>query len=112
MEEKEAKILNDIRLALSPRAVLFRQQVGTFYTYSGNPVKIGFKGTPDLCGWRSVEVTPDMVGKRIAVYTGIEVKSRRGYLRPEQEHFIKKLGEAGGYAGCARTIEEAEKIIR
>lgn len=46
------------------------------------------EGTPDICGFTSVTVTEDMVGKKVAIFTGLEVKATGG-LRPRQ----KRLGE-------------------
>ena len=41
----------------------------------------------------------------------VEVKTKTGRLRPEQEHFIKQMQAKGAYAGVARSAEDAEKII-
>lgn len=52
------------------------------------------EGTPDICGFTSVLVTEDMVGKRVAIFTGVEVKATGG-LRPRQRKFgdiIKRMG--------------------
>src|SRR5271167_4918556 len=35
-------------------------------------------GSSDLIGWRSVVVTAEMVGQRVAIFTGIEVKQGSG----------------------------------
>ena len=69
------------------------------------------KGSSDLIGWHTVEITPDMVGKRIAVFTAIEVKGKNGRPSPEQIAFINAVNEFGGSAGIATTPEDAQKII-
>lgn len=108
---QESKILNEIRVGVSPGSILFRQQVGTFLTREGYPIKVGFKGTPDLCGWTVITITPDLIGRRVAVFTGIEVKTETGRIRPEQQHFIDVLKKAGGIAGIARSLEEAKTLL-
>lgn len=70
------------------------------------------KGGSDLIGWTVVEVTPEMVGTKVAVFTGVETKALRGNLSPEQRTFIRNVEEAGGYAGMARTLEDVHKILR
>lgn len=73
---------------------------------------MGNPGGGDLLGWRTVEVTPEMVGQRVAVFTSIEVKTRTGKLRPEQEQWMKVVRAAGGIAGVARSVEDAEALVR
>ena len=46
-------------------------------------------GTPDLIGWTTREITPDMVGMRIAIFTGIEMKTGTVPVTPEQKRFIE-----------------------
>ena len=73
---------------------------------------MGNPGGGDLLGWRTVEVTPEMVGQQLAVFTSIEVKTRTGKLRPEQEQWLKVVRAAGGIAGVARSVEDAEALVR
>lgn len=70
------------------------------------------KGSSDLIGWHSIEVTPEMVGKRIAVFTAIEVKaSSKSRRSPEQMAFIQSVHTHGGYAGVATDPIEAQQIV-
>ena len=57
------------------------------------------KGTPDLIGLTSIEITPDMIGKKIAVFTVEEYKTE-AYKRvtKEQAAFIKMVESLGGIA--------------
>ena len=52
-------------------------------------------GFPDMVGWQTVEITPEMVGQKIAVFTGIEAKATGG-LSPEQRKFRDVLESMGG----------------
>jgi hypothetical protein len=80
---------------------------------NGRPLRAGLAvGSSDLIGLRSVTVTPEMVGQRLAVFSAIEVKAPRRPLTTEQEAFIAMVMEMGGLAGVARSVEEAEEILK
>lgn len=124
----EAKILADVRLALSQAGcTAFRQNTGQAWAGSrierlpGNrvlihdarPVNFGLcVGSSDVIGWMPRRVTNDMVGQFVAVFTAVEVKNLRGRPTPEQDNFIKRVQHAGGYAGVARSAEDALQIIK
>jgi hypothetical protein len=111
---------------------LFRQNVGK--TWIGKSVKIfkpayhflnpgdviirqarrfhaGFEGQSDLGGWHSIIVTPEMVGRKLAIYAAIEVKTKTGRLKKAQKRFLDLVRAAGGIAGVARSPEEAEELL-
>ena len=52
-------------------------------------------GWPDLAGWETIEITPDMVGSKIAVFLGEEVKVT-GTLNKYQEMFRDCIENMGG----------------
>src|SRR5262245_34779935 len=51
-------------------------------------------GAPDLTGWRSIVITPDMVGTTIAQFVGVEVKRHDGKLSEDQRRFLTALEKA------------------
>lgn len=53
-------------------------------------------GFPDICGWTEIEITPDMMGKRVAVFTAIEVKTGKQTLKKEQRAFRELIERMGG----------------
>lgn len=69
-------------------------------------------GSPDLVGWKTVEVTADMIGQRLAVFVGIEVKMPGEKPRADQAHWLAQLEQAGGVAGVATSTDEAVDILR
>ena len=69
-------------------------------------------GSSDLIGWSQVAVTRDMVGKELAVFTAIEVKTKTGRASREQLRFIEAVRAAGGFAGIARSEEDALALIQ
>lgn len=115
MPNAETTLQQRIRLALGthPQARLFRNQVGQLPDpRTGRMVQFGLaRGSADLIGWRTLVVTPEMVGQRIAVFTSIEVKTERGRIRPEQHAWLGTVQSAGGIAGIARSIADATQII-
>lgn len=67
-------------------------------------------GSSDVIGWRTVTVTPDMIGQHIALFAAIEAKVRARTTK-EQRNFIAAVCAAGGLAGVARSVEEAKAIL-
>ena len=68
------------------------------------------KGSADLIGWRTVTVTPEMVGQKIAVFTSIEVKSTSGRVKPEQQQWLAAVQAAGGIAAVARSVADCDRL--
>lgn len=100
---KEKDIQNEIRLALNPYAVIFRINVGTFMTETGQFVSTGVpRGFSDLFGVRRSD------GR--AVF--IEVKSAKGRTSKYQDNFLKQMEKAGAIVGVARSGQEAINIVK
>ena len=108
----EQHIQQHIRLACSTGPVrLFRNNTGVLRDQHGRPVSFGLaRGSADLIGWRTVTITPEMVGQQVAVFTSIEVKTSTGRVKPEQQQWLDAVQAAGGIAGVARSVEDALRI--
>lgn len=124
--KQESNIQKTIQLNVPPHARLFRNNVvrgyqgipkrhtdGTTVTLQhARIIDAGLcKGSSDLIGFTSVEITHDMVGQKVAIFTAVEVKNKKGRASKEQLNFIKLIRTFGGRAGIARNIEDAQKII-
>ena len=72
---------------------------------------VGSPGGSDLIGYRRVRVTEEMVGQEIAQFAAVEVKTLRGRVKAEQQQFIDHVLSAGGVAGVARSVDEAQKLL-
>jgi hypothetical protein len=111
----ETTLQQQIRLALGthPQTRLFRNQVGSLPDpRTGRLVTFGLaRGSADLIGWRTITVTADMVGQRLAVFTSIEVKTPTGRVRPDQTAWLGAVRAAGGIAGIARSVDDAATIL-
>lgn len=110
----ESKITREVQLHFGPHPDkrLWRNNVGQLQTKEGTYVRYGLcVGSSDLIGLQSIVVTPDMVGKRLAVLVAIETKTMKGRAREEQVAFLNTVAQAGGLCGIARSIEDAERIF-
>lgn len=110
----ESAILKRIMLACSRGAVrMFRNNCGALQDKNGQWVRYGVAnpGGSDLIGWRTVTVTPEMVGARLAVFVAVEVKDK-GRATDAQLSFIQAVRTAGGIAGVARSEEAALAILQ
>lgn len=103
-----------IRLELSRGPVrLWRNNTGVLLDRNGRPVQFGLcKGSSDLIGLRSITIGPEHIGQTIAAFVALEVKGPRGRLTAEQEAFLAMVKEMGGLAGVARSVEDAEGLLR
>lgn len=77
-----------------PMTVLFRNTVcrikGVLYGL--------LKGSADYVGWTPVEITPDMVGETVAVFTSIEIKTATDAIDEDQIIWYKAVKRDGGIA--------------
>lgn len=134
MNGEETNLVRRITLAVAKYGVrLFRNNVGTGWIgrskqftktevihvnrgdviiYQGRIFHAGLiKGSGDSIGLTPVVITPQMVGKTVAVFTSIESKTAKGVVSPEQKNWVKFVQDNGGIAGIAKSEEDAEKII-
>ena len=128
MNKSEHDIQNEIRVAIGAEqaATLFRANVGEAWTgtlaannlnriiiedarrfRSGLPI-----GFPDLFGFRTIEITPEMIGKKVAVFAFIEVKKPGGRTSIAQEKMHTFLHNAGAVGGVARSAKEAIELLQ
>jgi hypothetical protein len=111
---KEQPILKRILLACSRgKTRLWRNNVGQLQDARGQWVRYGVAnpGGSDLIGFHTVTITPEDVGRKVAVFTAFEVKSQTGKIRPEQRAFIDNVTLRGGIAGVVRSVEDAKSLL-
>jgi hypothetical protein len=131
---KEQNILKSIMLAVQSKSVkIFRNNVGvgwagksthikskrTVTLFPGDvvirnarPLRAGLtKGSSDLIGFTPTIITAEMVGKKIGIFTALEVKTAKGAIREEQLKFIEVVKSNGGIAGIVRSNEEALDLV-
>ena len=130
----EAAVLKRVLLALSHAGTtIFRQNVGQvwagkFLLRAASHQRVGLQpgdvviraarpfhaglceGSSDCIGWTPVVITQQMVGTTIAVFTAVEVKDEGAATRG-QVNFISQVKASGGFAGIARSAEDALRLI-
>jgi len=109
----EHEIQQRIRLACGRGAVrLWRNNTGALVDQQGRFMRFGLcKGSSDLIGLRSLEITPELVGQRLAQFVALEVKTAQGVLSQEQRAFLRLVKDLGGVAAVCRSVVEAEQML-
>ncbi len=114
MAQKETNIWRTIILESQKLGYrLFRNQ-----RYKGKTDKnawvdcgVGGDGGSDLVGYRIITITPDMIGKQVAIFTAIETKIKGGYKRPEQKLFIDAVNKNGGIGLFAYSMDDLNSVL-
>lgn len=69
----------------------------------------------DSIGLASVEVSPEMVGRRVGLFAAVEFKAPAGSCDRQrmanQATFIRTVRQLGGLGGFARSIDDARNIL-
>jgi len=93
----EAAALQEVLMALSAHpAVAWVERMNSGAAKIGKRfVRFGWKGCPDVLGQL-----------RDGRLIGVEVKSAKGQLRPEQTRFLERIRCAGGVAFMARDCRD------
>jgi len=110
--KSESKIQREILIDIGSRSTcrMFRNPAG-FDREKKVYYGLSRRDSSDLIGLKSRIIQEEDVGKIVAQFVAIEVKTARGAIRPEQRDFIAMVRKLGGRAGVARSIEEARGIV-
>ena len=124
---KEANILKLLQIEAAKQNIrLFRNNTGMAWQSNkswaevpnkrvlidARPVKFGLcEGSSDLIGFTPKIIRQEDVGRVLAVFTAIEVKSKTGKAKASQVAFLKAVMRAGGIAGIADSPELLNLII-
>ena len=127
MTNRESDLMRRIQVAAcrDPDVRLFRNNVGAAWlgkvqhNMDGSvtihqPMRVVYglgKGTSDLIGLRSVVITPEMIGQRVAVFAAVEVKRPGKRGTPEQKQFISVVKRLGGLAGIAASVGQMNEVL-
>ena len=111
---------NNVGQAWAGTAELCRSSPRTVTLYPGDvvirnarPLHAGLcVGSSDLIGWNTVQITPEMVGRKVAAFTAVEVKTTTGRLTGPQEIFLNTVRSAGGIGIVARDVDSAVGALK
>ena len=102
-----------------PGLRLFSNPRGTaWHTYDNftRPVAYGLApgsktlASSDFIGWRTITITPEMVGHKIAQFVSIETKAPGGRATDAQLAWLDLVKQAGGVQMIASDLEDIDWI--
>ncbi len=112
---KEKNIQNASLLAIGsdPDVLAMRLQSGVFRSMDdpSRIVKVGTPGVSDSIAIVKVVITPDMVGKTVAVCAAAEFKTLKGKQRDAQVKWQAAFEKRGGKYRLIRSVEEMNGFI-
>ncbi len=126
--QNEAELEDMVKaLAIYDGCWLLRNNSGALPDVNGRTVRYGLGNTSttwnkkfkssDEIGLTEVIVTPDMVGKKLGVFTAIEMKKPNWKFNPDdkrevaQKNFHDWVKARGGFAGFCSTPQGYKEII-
>jgi hypothetical protein len=105
---------NNVGSAWAGRKVKEYTKDGKRYAVIENPrwIKFGLtEGSADRIGWKTITVTADMVGRKIAQFLSLEVKTAKGVAREKQVKWHNAVYDAGGLSGFVRCKDDVGRVI-
>lgn len=124
--KSESEIQQLIQLeAAKYNCILLRNNSGCFKDSTGRLVRYGLGMTSpnqnykssDLIGFTEITIDSSMIGKRVAVFTAIEVKkeawrSTKNTREALQENFINWVKMRGGIAAFINNVDDFIRLLR
>ena len=100
MSKSEKKLTEEIHYSEAlTGSVLFRNDNGMGFRKNGTPFRYGLcPGSSDIIGFKTITITPALVGKQVAVFQAIEIKTLSDKIGYEQIVFYLNVKIAGGIA--------------
>lgn len=84
--------------------------------FKNRVVRLIKKEFPDVFFYKSHDQftsgIPDIIGCLKGIFWTLELKFGKGKATRLQLHVMKKIQDAGGFAGVARTIQEVRDFLR
>ena len=108
MARSESNIQAELFVKHNKNGRVFRNNTGTATTKDGRYIRFGLAvGSGDLIGWETIEVTPEMVGEKIARFLSVEVKrGKGGVISAEQQNWSDLVNKHGGRAIITNSAED------
>lgn len=129
MTDKSESFIQDMIRCNAPAlgCLLMRNNSGVLKDVNGRPIRYGLMNdskilndqikSSDLIGFTRVTITPEMIGRTLAVFTAVEVKA--GDWKPSatckrekaQRAFVDWIVANGGIAGMVNSWQDFEVMI-
>jgi len=118
---RETAVKNSILIALGsrPDVMIWNNPTGVFRAYDSfdRIIKVGLPGQPDVLAVVNIEITPEMVGKSIGAFVGLEIKTPKtntntaGRQSEKQKNWQAAFEKKGGKYAVIRSPNEAISFI-
>ena len=111
----ETRIQNAALLAIGQRQDTFamRLQSGVFRAMdSDRTIKVGQPGMADVLVLVAVQITPEMVGRTVAVPLAAEFKTKTGRQSPAQRAWQTAVQQRGAIYKLVRSPADLENAIQ
>jgi hypothetical protein len=114
---REHNALRDrARLAVGTRAdvIVWNAPVGLFRTFEPpfTPFHVGIAGQSDTMAVVEVEITQDMVGKKVGVFWGMEFKTGKAVLSPQQVKWRDRVTQRHAVYTEIRDIAQVAETLK
>lgn len=115
-QQLESKIMNAAMLAIGQRrdVIVNRQHVGKYRALFGDAViSIGTPGMADLSLAVSVCITPEMVGKIVAIACEAEFKTHKAGSKQSDQQRLRELAfnRVGGVYRVCRSPDDLVQLV-
>lgn len=112
--ENEKRIQSEIALEYNKAGTrLLRNNIGVAEYKNGAVVRYGVGGVggSDFIGLNKITITPEMVGKQVAIFCAVEVKRPQKKPTPQQLRFLEMVASLGGIAGVATCTDDIKNLF-
>ena len=114
-QNSETRVQNSAFLAVGqrPDVIVWRQHVGK-YRHLHHPdtiVSVGQPGMADSMMVVAVEITPEMVGRKLGVAVAVEFKTEKGRQAEAQKAWQRAFESRGGIYALVRSAGEMVKLV-
>ena len=114
MGQKETELQNRVRALVNSPGTgcrVWRNNVGK-RKIDGRWISWGLApGSADLIGLKTLQISADMIGSKIAVFTSLEIKTLTGVEQSDQIAWRQTIQKLGGIAEFIRSEEDAVRIL-
>jgi hypothetical protein len=110
-ETREVQNPAFLAIGSDPGVMLLRLQSGLLYTKNGTPVRVGVPGLADSLLAVRVTITPEMVGRDIAVAAFAEFKTATGRASQDQRRFAAACASRGIEYRLVRSAGEMVQFV-
>lgn len=113
MSEKKVQNESFLAVGMIDDVMIMRIHSGVFRSITDNRIiKVGVKGYPDSLLITGVEITQEMVGKKMAIVSACEFKTETGRQSTEQKAWQRAFEKLGGIYRIIRKKHDILDLVK